>query len=69
MTLTGLTAILVRKSVLLSVAVVIAGAILNEAGERHDAEGVDITINYVYGVTNDGVLGWNTSLWDLELFY
>lgn len=42
---------------------------VNEVAERSDAKGVTVVIDYVYGETNHGVLGWNMGYNEWSLFY
>ncbi len=59
MTTAGIAGALVKSGVALAIAMVVAGAIVNEVQERADTKGFKVSIQYVYGETNDGLLGWN----------
>ncbi len=69
MTVSGIAGALIKGGVGAGIAVVLASAILNEWQENLDAKGVEVSIQYVYGETNDGVLGWNMGRQSWSLFY
>lgn len=59
-TLFGILGALVGGGVGAGIALTLANAIFNEKSENMDKTGVEITVKYIYGYTNDGVLGWIT---------
>ena len=69
MTISGVAGALIKGGVGAGLALVLAGAIMNEYEERLDSKGVTITVQYVYGETNDGLLGWNVGPTDYVYFY
>ena len=59
LTVAGIAGALIKGGVTAAVALVLAEAILNEITEDSGYEKIVVTQSFRYGMTNDGVLGWN----------
>ena len=55
----GIAALLVRKGVPTAAAAMIAGGVIGLISDNVSFSSITITIKYVYGYNNDGVLAWN----------
>lgn len=65
----SIATLLVAGNVPAAVAIVVADMIWKEYQHNLSATGVAVTIDYVYGYTNDGILGWNAGETNFRFLY
>lgn len=65
----SIAAALVKAGVVGVIATIIAAGLINQWVENKTSRGFIMSIQYVYGETNDGVPGWNMGMWSSKLVY